>query len=71
MGCTLSGVPQDRTNGFDELIAFCLEQSREQVRGPVYTSSINRWKRYGSRLDPLIKALGPLAGDAAGEQQVE
>jgi len=28
-----------------------------QVRRPLYTSSIARWRRYGSVLDPLIKAL--------------
>ena len=32
-----------------------------QVRQPVYTSSIERWKRYDTFLEPLIKALGDLA----------
>jgi hypothetical protein len=32
-----------------------------QVRQPVYTSSIERWKRYESFLQPLIKALGDIA----------
>lgn len=31
--------------------------SRWQVRQPVYKSSVERWQRYGDRLDPLIKAV--------------
>jgi len=31
-----------------------------QVRQPLYTGAIKRWERYGTRIDPLIKALGPL-----------
>ncbi|MGV3650435.1 MAG: tetratricopeptide repeat-containing sulfotransferase family protein [Devosia sp.] len=37
-----------------------------QVRKPVYTSSIERWRRYGAGLNPLIEALG-LAPQAAPE----
>lgn len=29
-----------------------------QVRQPVYSSSVGRWKRYGDELKPLIEALG-------------
>lgn len=36
--------------------------SRWQVRQPIYTSSIDRWKNYGSATQPLIEALGDLAG---------
>ena len=32
--------------------------SSVQVRNPIYTSSIGRWKRYGNRLDGLAKILG-------------
>lgn len=32
--------------------------SAEQVRKPIYRSSIGAWKRYGRALDPLIVALG-------------
>lgn len=28
-----------------------------QVRSPIYSSSIGRWRRYGAALDPLISAL--------------
>ncbi|PWJ92878.1 tetratricopeptide repeat protein [Mesorhizobium loti] len=37
--------------------------SRWQVRQPIYTSSVNRWKSYGSAIKPLIDALGDLAGN--------
>ena len=32
-----------------------------QVRQPLYNSSVGRWKLYEDELQPLIKALGPLA----------
>ena len=32
-----------------------------QVREPVYTSSIDKWRRYEKFLGPLIDALGDLA----------
>lgn len=35
--------------------------SLEQVRKPIYTSSINRWMRYGAEIKPLIEALGDYA----------
>lgn len=38
-----------------------------QVRKPMYKSSVNRWMKYGDRLKPLLKALGPeLVGPGAG-----
>ncbi|TPN53595.1 tetratricopeptide repeat protein [Mesorhizobium sp. B1-1-9] len=37
--------------------------SRWQVRQPIYTSSVSRWKNYGSAIEPLIEALGDLAGN--------
>lgn len=32
--------------------------SVSQVRKPIYTSSVERWRRYGPQLNPLLKALG-------------
>ncbi len=32
--------------------------SREQVRNPIYRSSVGRWKRYGDGVAPLVEALG-------------
>ncbi|MHA1109282.1 MAG: sulfotransferase family protein, partial [Alphaproteobacteria bacterium] len=31
--------------------------SREQVRNPIYTSSVGRWKRYGEGVSPLVESL--------------
>jgi Flp pilus assembly protein TadD len=39
--------------------------SKLQVRQPVYGTSVGRWRRYGSQLDTLRKALGLLETDAA------
>jgi tetratricopeptide (TPR) repeat protein len=36
-----------------------------QVRQPIYTTSINRWKHYVKHLEPLLRALGPEAGAEA------
>ncbi|MEI9420566.1 sulfotransferase [Mesorhizobium sp. Cs1299R1N1] len=35
--------------------------SNWQVRQPIYTSSVKRWKNYESEIQPLIEALGDLA----------
>ena len=35
--------------------------SRWQVRQPIYTSSVKRWKNYDGKIQPLIEALGDLA----------
>ncbi|TJW42867.1 MAG: tetratricopeptide repeat protein [Mesorhizobium sp.] len=35
--------------------------SRWQVRQPIYKSSVNRWKNYEGKIQPLIEALGDLA----------
>ena len=32
-----------------------------QVRQPIYTTSVERWRRYGNTLAPLLEALGDLA----------
>lgn len=36
--------------------------SRWQVRQPIYTSSMERWRNYEKHLGPLIDSLGELAG---------
>jgi hypothetical protein len=38
-----------------------LTASVEQVRRPVYNSSVERWRRYERHIAPLIDALGDLA----------
>ena len=35
--------------------------SKWQVRQPIYTSSVKRWKNYEGKIQPLIEALGDLA----------
>ncbi|WP_162918724.1 tetratricopeptide repeat-containing sulfotransferase family protein [Taklimakanibacter deserti] len=34
--------------------------SRQQVRNPIYSSSVERWRRYETELAPLLTALGDL-----------
>lgn len=46
---------------FHENTAAVSTASSVQVRQPLYTGSINRWKRYGGKLDGLKAALGNLA----------
>jgi tetratricopeptide (TPR) repeat protein len=36
-----------------------------QVRQPIYTSSVGRWRNYMPHLQPLIDAMGPLGAEAA------
>jgi hypothetical protein len=36
--------------------------SSEQVRQPVYTSSVNRWRRYAHHLGELQEVLEPVLG---------
>ncbi|MGB8275134.1 MAG: sulfotransferase, partial [Alphaproteobacteria bacterium] len=40
-----------------------------QVRQPIYSSSVDRWRPYVSHLKPLIDALGDLAPDVAPAAQ--
>ena len=35
--------------------------SRQQVRNPIYRSSVERWRHYEKELQPLFSALGDLA----------
>ncbi len=38
-----------------------LTASRVQVRRPLYSSSVGKWRRYARHLGPLIETLGPYA----------
>jgi hypothetical protein len=33
--------------------------SYQQVRKPIYTKSVGRWKHYEKHLGPLVASLGP------------
>jgi len=46
---------------FHENAAPVATASAVQVRQPLYSGSIDRWKKYGDKLDGLKKALGDLA----------
>jgi tetratricopeptide (TPR) repeat protein len=48
----------DRCLKFYESGRVVMTASNDQVRQPVYTSSIGRWRRYERHLGPLIEALG-------------
>ncbi len=46
--------------------------SATQIRRPIYSSSVGRWRRYGAHLDPLVRSLrahGIHAGDIGSEGQ--
>ena len=47
----------DRCLAFYEQPGVVHSASRTQTRQPVYTRSVERWKRYEAHLGPLIKAL--------------
>jgi len=40
--------------------------SVDQVRQPIFTTSLRRWRRYEKHLGPLLEALGPYAREATG-----
>ena len=46
---------------FHENAAPVSTASSVQVRRPLYSGSIDRWKRYGNKLDALKNALGDLS----------
>jgi hypothetical protein len=48
---------------FHERTAAVRTFSRNQVRNPIYRTSVGRWRHYEKELQPLIAALGILAED--------
>jgi tetratricopeptide (TPR) repeat protein len=56
------GLPwDDACLRFHETERSVTTPSRWQVRQPIYQSSVKRWKKYESKIGPLIEALGDLA----------
>lgn len=52
------GLPwDDRCLSFHETVRTTLTPSADQVRRPMYSSSVGRWRNYESHLKPLIEAL--------------
>jgi tetratricopeptide (TPR) repeat protein len=48
----------ERCVRFHENQRLVQTMSRVQVRQPIYTSSVGRWRRYAAHLQPLLQALG-------------
>jgi len=55
----------ERCLRFHENLRVVHTASRDQVRRPVYGSSVGRWRRYEKHLRPLLEALGPAATPGA------
>ncbi|WP_417676628.1 tetratricopeptide repeat-containing sulfotransferase family protein [Roseibium sp.] len=54
VGLPWDPVCLDFQSGERQVITF----SSQQVRQPIYTSSMGRWRKYGSHIQPLLEALG-------------
>lgn len=58
------GLPwEDRCLAFYEAKRPVKTASVTQVREPIYTRSVDRWKKYGAAVQPLIDRLAPLLTD--------
>ena len=55
------GLPwEDRVLRFYETDRAVVTASSEQVRQPIYSRSVNSWRRFEDHLEPLIEVLEPL-----------
>lgn len=62
------GLPwDDRCLHFHETERAVRTASAAQVRKPVYTTSVNRWRRYEAHLQPLLEELGDLVAEYEDE----
>ena len=50
----------DRCLSFHESRRLVQTASKLQVRRPLYTTSVGRWRRYEAHLGPLFEALGQI-----------
>jgi hypothetical protein len=48
---------------FHKTEKMVITASIDQVRKPIYNSSVQRWKKYARHLAPLAEMLGPLIAD--------
>lgn len=55
---------EDGCLNFHESERAVVTASIIQARKPIYTSATGRWRRYERHLEPLLRALGPLAAKA-------
>lgn len=61
------GLPwDDACLRFHETKRDVVTESTDQVRQPIYTSSIGRWKRFERQLAPLSEALGLAGSESSG-----
>jgi len=58
---------RDACLAFHEVGGAVRTASSAQVRQPIFRTSLDRWRRYGSHLGPLTGALGPYAPKPAAD----
>ena len=64
------GLPwEDRVLRFYETDRAVITASSEQVRQPIYSKSVNSWRRFELHLEPLIEVLEPLLRKLPKDQQ--
>jgi tetratricopeptide (TPR) repeat protein len=64
------GLPwEDGCLRFYETDRAVITASSEQVRQPIYSKSVNSWRRFESHLGPLIEVLEPLLRKLPADQQ--
>jgi tetratricopeptide (TPR) repeat protein len=60
---------EDRVLRFYETDRAVITASSEQVRQPIYSKSVNSWRRFEAHLEPLIEVLEPLLRKLPEDQQ--
>jgi tetratricopeptide (TPR) repeat protein len=60
---------EDRVLRFYETDRAVITASSEQVRQPIYSKSVNSWRRFELHLEPLIEVLEPLLRELPKDQQ--
>jgi tetratricopeptide (TPR) repeat protein len=60
---------EDACLRFHETSRAVKSASSEQVRQPIYSSSVNSWRHYEAHLEPLIEVLEPLLAELPREDR--
>lgn len=60
---------EDDVLRFYETDRAVITASSEQVRQPIYSKSVNSWRRFEAHLEPLIEVLEPLLRKLPSDQQ--
>jgi tetratricopeptide (TPR) repeat protein len=64
------GLPwEDQVLRFYETDRAVVTASSEQVRQPIYSKSVNSWRRFETHLEPLIEVLEPLLAKLPADQR--